>query len=104
MIKQFLLIIILSALAVYFMKEFVVVLSALGHAQTFLVHEIDSLLPKTAAYKLIGKAVVLIVVPILLGFLVAFVYWLVKRKDMSILMEVIWILWIISLLVFVLHK
>lgn len=104
MVKQFLLIIILSALAVYFMKEFIAVLFALCHAQTFLVNQINTILPATAIYKLISKAVVLIVVPIIIGFLFAFVYWLIKRKEMPRLMEVIWILWIISLLVFALHK
>jgi hypothetical protein len=104
MVKQFVLIIILSAVAVYFMKEFTAVLIFLGHAQTFLVNKINTILPATAIYKLISQAVVVIIVPIIIGFLFAFVYWLFKRKEMPRLMEVVWILWIISLLVFALHK
>lgn len=104
MVKQFLLLIILSALAIYFMKEFTAILSVLGHAQTFLITKTYGLFPHTAAYRLISKVIVLIVIPAIIGFLLAFVYWLIKRKEMPKLMGIIWILWIISLLVLAIHK
>ena len=104
MVKQFLLLIILSALAVHFMKEFTAMLAALGHAQNFLIAKTYGLFPHTATYMFISKVIILIVIPTIIGFLLAFVYWLIKRKEMPKLMEVIWILWIISLLVLALHK
>jgi len=104
MFKQFLLIVILTAVAVFFMKEFAAILYALAHAQNFLINETAALLPRDTVFKYISKLIVLIAIPILISLLVAFIHWLIKRKEMPRLIDLIWILWVISLLIFVLQK
>lgn len=104
MAKQFIIIVILTALAAYFMHKFVYVLHLLGNMQAFLINNITALLPQAVIYHLVTKVLVIILVPAILAFLAAFVYWLIKKKELPWLMEIIWILWIISLLVFALYK
>jgi hypothetical protein len=104
MAKQFIIIVVLTALAAFFMHEFIYALHMMGNAQAFLINKIVGLLPHVMIYKLIVKILVIILVPAILAFLAAFVYWLIKRQEMPKLMEIIWVLWIISLLVFALYK
>ncbi len=104
MFKQFLLIVILTAIAVLFIKEFAGILYALGHAQNFLVNEIAALLPRDTVFRYISKLIILIAIPILISLLAAFIHWLIKRKEMPKLIDLIWLLWVISLLIFVLQK
>ncbi|KPJ67987.1 MAG: hypothetical protein AMJ43_00795 [Coxiella sp. DG_40] len=104
MFKQLLFIIILTAAAVFFMKEFTSILYTLGNAQTFLVNELAAFFPKETVYRYISKSIILIVIPILISLLIALVYWLVKHREMPKLTGLIWLLWVISLLIFVLQK
>jgi hypothetical protein len=104
MFKQFLLIVILTAVAVFFMKELAAILYVLAHLQNFLINEAAALLPKDTVFMFISKLIILIAIPILIGLLIAFIHWLIKRKEMPRLIDLIWILWVISLLIFVLQK
>lgn len=104
MFKQFLLIVILTAVAIFFMKEFAAILYALAHLQNFLVNEAARLLPKDTVFIFISKLIILIAIPILIGLLIAFIHWLIKRKEMPKLIDLIWLLWVISLLIFVLQR
>jgi hypothetical protein len=104
MFKQFLLIVILTAVAVFFMKELAAILYALGHVQNFLINKTVALLPKDTVFKFVSELIILVVIPILISLLFAFVYWLVKHREMPKLINLIWLLWVISLLIFVLQK
>ena len=103
MLKQFLTMIILTAIAMFFIKEFASILHVLGAAQVALTHKIYSLVPSTHFVRLISNILTLVIIPFLLGLIPAFIYWLIERKELPKLIETVWVIWIILLLVFVLH-
>ena len=104
MLKQFVIILIVSILAVFFMQEFVTVLHTLGHAQTYLASQLKSIAPKYTWFAFVSKLIILIGIPALISFVAAFVYWLVKKRELPRFMEIFWAVWAMSLLVFVLHR
>ncbi len=104
MFKQLLFIIIASSLAAIFTTELYSLLHVLGSAQTVLIRTIDSWLPVFKLSDLVSKVIILVFIPIIISFLVAFIYWLFKREEMPRLSGIAWTLWVVSLLIFVLYR
>ena len=103
MLKQSVLMLALSIIVVYLAKYIVNVLHALGAAQIFLISQLTLWLPEFAIKVVVVEVIVLIVVPVLISLLVAFGYWLVKRAELPFWLELTWIMWIVSSLIFVMH-
>jgi hypothetical protein len=103
MIKQTAFMLALSIIVVYLGKFIGNVLHGLGAAQMFLVSKLNLMLPEFGFKVILVKVIVLLLVPMLLSLIAAFIYWLIKRRELPRLLELIWIMWLISSLIFVMH-
>lgn len=103
MLKQAAIMVALSIVVVFLAHFLGSALHGLGAAQLFLVAKFDGFLPQFVIKPWVVKIIVLLLIPFLLSLIVAFFYWLVKRKELPHLAELTWILWIVSSLLFVLH-
>lgn len=104
MFKQTIIVVIITVAAVYFAHQFGIVLSALGHFQTWAAHQIDQLSPQSIWLRTISNVITIIVIPVIVGLIPAFIYWIIEKKEMPKLKELIGVLWLILLLIFVMHR
>jgi hypothetical protein len=103
MTKQFFFILLASLIIVYFGKEFAALLQILGGWQISLSEKLLGFIP-WANRKLIADTCTLILFPFIIALVPAFVYWIVEKKELPHLVNIIWVVWIISVLVFLAHK
>jgi hypothetical protein len=103
MIKQAIFMLALSIIVVYLGKFILNILHGLNAAQMFLISKFSLLLPEFSLKAILVKSIVLLVVPVILSLIIAFIYWLIKRRELPRLLEITWILWIVSSLIFVMH-
>lgn len=104
MLKQTIIIAIVTAIAIFFAHQFSVVLGALGHAQMWVAHQINQLAPHSKWMRMISTLITIVFIPIIVGLIPAFIYWIAEKKEMPRLREVVLVLWLILLLIFLLHK
>ena len=101
MTKHLLIMAIFSVLAVYFVKQIDSILYGLGYAQAFLTTGLSSLLPQSSLTRLISEVVILLIIPIVIGLIIPFVYGVSIYKEVLTSPKFMWIVWLISLIIFV---
>ncbi len=104
MFKQLLLIIIISILAVLFATELHSSLQYLGTAQNLMAGTITTWFPISNLTALLSRVIAVILLPFLISYVSAFIYWLVKRRELPYLKQIVGALWIVSLLIFIYYK
>jgi hypothetical protein len=106
MLKQLILVLIISIGVAYFSTNLAAILHLLTNFQHGLANLIASALPHeiNKSSLLISKTIALITLPFIIVLIPAFFYWLAKHKEMPHLSPTIWIIWVISSLVFVLER
>ncbi len=104
MLKQILIITLITAVVVYFAHQFGAVLHGLAIFQVWLAHKIDLLAPQASWMPFFSNLITLVIIPLIIGLIPAFVYWLIEKREMPKLKETVIILWIILLLVFAFNK
>jgi len=104
MFKQFIFIIVISALTVIFATELHGALHYLGSAQNALIKIVAGWLPKSKLTITISKIIAVILLPLLVSYIAAFIYWLFKRDELPKFRQIIWSLWLISALIFIFYK
>ena len=95
MIKQLILILLLSAAGIVFKVELVHVLDGVVLVHNRIAHTLHLIFSDDHVGRLIQDMVSLLVIPCLAGLAVAMCFWLVKRTAMPHTMGVIWVLWLI---------
>lgn len=86
-----LLLIILSVIVVFFGKEIGIILQWIALAHSFFLAKLAIILPNF----LLRATLALILIPLLLALIPAFVYWLFKRRMLPNYMAVVWVIWFI---------
>lgn len=104
MLKQFFLMIILTIIGVFFIKELSVILHGAGHLQLLLATHIAKIIPFPQYKLFISHTITLILMPIIIALIPAFFFWLFTKKDLPRLMMIFWLFWLVSFVVFVLVK
>ena len=105
MFKQLTIMLIISAIVVLLSNTVISILKSLGHMQHFFVAKLTAILPAAQIWSVwVSKFAIIILVPALISMFIAFVYWLIKRRELPRLLEVIWVVWGVSLLVFIMYK
>lgn len=97
MIKQFVLIILLSLAAIFFRTELSHILDRLIYIRNYIAQMLYLIFSNSTAGKLMQSMISLLTIPVLAGFIVAGIFWLIKRVAMPHIMVVIWVLWLILL-------
>ncbi|ACJ20903.1 hypothetical protein [Coxiella burnetii] len=97
MIKQFILLILLSLAAIFFRIELSHVLDGLVYIHNYIARTLHLIFSDDPAGRLIQNMISLLIIPVVAGFVVATAFWLIKRMAMPHIMAVIWVLWLILL-------
>ena len=95
MFKQIILVIILSILAVLFVKEVSFFLQVLSNLQKYVSHLLSYVFSGDHLGRLIREVVVLSGIPILLSLIVNAVYWLIKKRTMPVFTAFMWLAWVL---------
>jgi hypothetical protein len=102
--KHFIILIIVSLLAVFFRVELQFALHGAMNLHDQLVNLLGVVFSGGRWGKLIELALALFIMPVVIGSVIAGVFWLFKRRTMPSMMEVIWILWFVLLTALVLKS
>ena len=99
MAKQAILLLILSVIAMFLQNQLAQVLVFLLHLHNIIVDALSRLTVHFGSVGVIVQGIVaLIILPLVVGFIVTGLYWLVKHMTMPYTMSVIWIVWLILLI------
>ena len=88
-----LVLIILSILAVFFLPEVRIVLHWIADAHQFLLDKLALLIHGDHTAKIVRLTLALVLVPLIIALIPAFIYWLFKRRMMPNYMAVVWVIW-----------
>lgn len=97
MLKQSILIIVLSLIAIFFRVELSHALDLLVRAHNSVSHLLRLVFADDAIGRTIQNLIALILIPTFCGLIVGLGFWLVKRGTMPHIMAVVWVLWLILL-------
>lgn len=97
MVKQILLIILLSVCSLFFRVELGHVLDAIVLLHNKIYQLLHVIFSDGSVGSIIQNLISLLILPCLGGLIVALVFWLVKRSAMPHVMAVVWILWLMLL-------
>jgi len=103
MFRQALLLIIFSAIAVFFIKEFTVVLHYLYRFYQWLLGYIAPIISNGTLGHLIRGVILLTVIPLIVAGIPAGLYWVINRKPLPIMSHLVWITWILLVAMLSLH-
>lgn len=98
MLKQSILILILTLVTIFFRAEISHILNALVYAHNAIAGSLHFIFSDDTVGRLIQNVISLLLLPFICGLLVALVFWLIKRATMPHIMAVVWILWLILLI------
>jgi len=90
-----LILILLSVLAVFFIPEVRIILHGIADAHHFLLDKLALLIKGDYAAKIIRTTLALVLIPLILALIPAFIYWLFKRRMMPNYMAVVWVIWFV---------
>lgn len=95
--KQSFILIFLSVLAIFFKLQLVKGLHGLLYVHNQIANWLTLIFADDRTGQLIQSILALTIIPLLIGFLIAIVFWLIKRKEMPHIMMTIWIVWTVLL-------
>jgi xanthosine utilization system XapX-like protein len=98
MLKQVILIVVLSLIAIFFRVELSHLLNALVYVHNQVSHLLHMIFAEGATGRVIQNLISLLIIPFVCGLIVGVVFWLVKREAMPHIMAVVWVLWLILLI------
>lgn len=95
--KQSFILIFLSVLAILFKLQLVKGLETLLYVHNQIATALATIFADDRTGQLIQSILALTLIPLFIGFLIAIVFWLIKRKEMPHIMMTIWIVWTVLL-------
>ena len=97
MIKQIILIILLSLAAIFFRSELSHGLAGLIYIHHYIDKSLQIIFSAGHIGHLIQEMISLLILPLAGGFIVAAAFWMVKRVTMPHMMGIVWVLWLVLL-------
>jgi hypothetical protein len=97
-VKKFiniLLLIVLSLIISYFLREVHVLLHWLADAHQFLLNKLALLFPANRWGRMLSVTLALVIIPFLIALIPAFIYWLFKRSAMPGYLVAVWVIWFV---------
>lgn len=95
--KQSFVLIFLSVLAIFFKLQLVNALHALLYVHNQIATWLTLIFAADQTGQLIQSILALTIIPLMIGFLIAITFWLIKRKEMPHIMMTIWVVWTVLL-------
>lgn len=101
MLKQTILIMILSAVTIVFKTQLGELLDGIVYLHNYIAGALHVVFSDDQVGSIIQDMIALLLIPLFCGIVVASVFWLVKRAQMPHIMAVIWIVWLVLLVTMV---
>lgn len=95
MLKQLVLLIVLSLLAIIFLTQVHQILHLLTAAYHYITNDLARALPGGTIGRIIRETLALVIIPLVIGLLIDLIYWAVRRRHLPFLMIIIWGLWLL---------
>ena len=103
MIKQLLIIIIVSVLAIFFSSDLVNFLHFVASVESFIIEKMHSLLPKSQVFYFLENLIIIIVFPLIISMIISQIFnWIMPHK--KYFKKINKDTWLILLLVFILCR
>lgn len=96
MLKQIIAIIVLSIAVILTMSHVQVGLQWMITGHDWVSQQLAEVFSAGQAGILIRNLLALLAIPVLVGFIPALLYWLVKRSRFPYFMELVWVLWLVE--------
>lgn len=97
MIKQGVVLVLLTVVAVFFQMELSHVVNGVLFIHRLVAELLHAVFSDGDVGLLIQRTVALLIIPLLCGALMAILLWLFKRPKMPTVMTVIWVVWLVFL-------
>jgi len=97
MLKHIVILLVLSISAILFMPQLQFGLNEMLLAHKWVANELKNVFSGDMVGNIIRQLLALLVMPILIGLIPVFLYWLAKRTWFPWSMEIIWLLWVMQL-------
>jgi len=95
MVKQIILIILLSGAAIFFKTQLSHMLDGLIYIHNFIAISLHMIFSDDAVGRLIQDMISLLLIPFIGGLLMVVVFWMFKREAMPHTLSLVWIVWLI---------
>lgn len=95
MVKQIILIILLSAAAIFFKTQLSHMLDGLIYIHNFIAISLHMIFSDDAVGRLIQDMISLLLIPFVGGVLMVAVFWMFKREAMPHTLALVWVVWLI---------
>ncbi|QLH41311.1 MAG: hypothetical protein HWD59_00255 [Coxiellaceae bacterium] len=87
----------MSLVAIIFLQQIAWVVHGIAVFHHWFISELRNLFAFGKWSHLILAWIVLIVVPVIIAAIPAFIYWLIKRRWMPYYMQIVWTVWLVLL-------
>lgn len=94
MLKTFLGLIALSILVVLFKAQFAELIHAIASLHNMISDKLAGLLTGFSAGALVAHLLSLVLIPIIVALIPAFIYWIIYRSEMPHWLVVVWVIWV----------
>jgi hypothetical protein len=94
-LASILILIILSILAVFFLREFHIALHWIAEAHQYLLNKLVLIIPGDQTGRIIRTSMALIIIALVFALIPAFIYWLFRRRMMPEYLTVVWVIWFV---------
>jgi len=94
MLKTFLGLIVLSVLVILFKTQFTDLLHMVAEFHNFASDKLAGLFAGSSAGELAAHIISLVIIPIIVGLIPAFIYWIFYRTEMPHWIVVVWVVWV----------
>lgn len=94
MLKTFLGLIVLSILVVLFKTQFADLLHAIASLHNMASDKLAGLFSGSSAGLLVAHLLSLVLIPVIIALIPAFVYWIFYRTEMPHWLAVVWVVWV----------
>ena len=101
MFKQVMVILLLSVVVIFFKNQLAHVLDWLVAAHNYFAQKLHFIFSNDRIGRIIQDLIALLIIPILCGFLVLAIGWIIKRGAMPHVMVVVWTVWLVLLVTMV---
>lgn len=96
MLKQIIVLLALSAAIILSMAHAQQVTQMLVSGHEWVAQLLAQVFSEGQAGNLARGLIALLAIPMLVGFVPAFVYWLVRRRWLPYFMQIVWVIWLVQ--------
>ncbi len=104
MLRHIALLILLSIIAIFVLREIGMLLNILVYLHGLIAHFLSGIFSNSTIGRLFSGAISLMLTPIIITALPGFIYWLITRRELHYIYLIAWVVWIMLITCLAFHK